>query len=172
MDKRRSFIIQFTIYLSILIVLFFLFTRFFTTITLNNNQMNPAIMENETVLVRKLVFNTDIKRNDVVVYEINTNEGIMYSVKRVVGLPGETIVLGENDTIYINDELYEDPYMLKDDDSSYQSGLTYTLGEDEYFCLGDNRHHSIDSRSIGAIKKDKIYGVLLIKIKPLSFNKI
>ena len=106
-----------------------------------------------------------IKRFDIVITKYSSlDEG--NKIKRVVGLPGETVkfvITGvghdHNGDLYINDKYYEQPIsseVLKNS-SGYPAG-EIKLGEDEYYVLGDNRNHSRDSRSEGPIKKEFIVG--------------
>ncbi len=99
-----------------------------------------------------------IKRFDVVVvYLEEKNE---YLVKRVVGLPGETVSYKDGQ-LYINGEAVDEPFFDEDYKDSYGSAFMsdvdpITLGDDEYYCLGDNRPHSSDSRYYGPFKKKDI----------------
>ena len=90
-------------------------------------------------------------------------------VKRVFGLPGEKIQIIGND-IYVNDKKIDDPYaknVMKDEDAGVASE-PITLGEDEYFVLGDNREVSLDSRELGPIKEKNIAGHVVLRIWPLK----
>lgn len=101
---------------------------------------------------------TGIKRFDVVVvYLEEKNE---YLVKRVVGLPGETVSYKDGQ-LYIDGEAVDEPFFDEDYKDSYGSTFMsdvdpITLGDDEYYCLGDNRPHSSDSRYYGPFKKEDI----------------
>ena len=98
-----------------------------------------------------------IDRGDVVVVsEEGTN-----LIKRVIGMPGDTIYI-TSDGVYINDELYSEDY-LKDGETFFGGQLSdpITLSEDEYVVLGDNRWVSRDSRTFGPVSRDQIVGVVL-----------
>ena len=93
-------------------------------------------------------------------------------IKRVIGLPGDTIEIKDN-VLYVNGNIYEEEYL--DEDLEYPdfflSDLGYdTIPEDMYLVLGDNREDSLDSREIGLISKDNINGKIVLRIWPL--NKI
>lgn len=169
-NKRRKLVIRLTIYSVFLILIIFLFNRFLTTIKMNGDSMSNTINEGNILLVRK--GNTNIKRGDIIVYETTNSEQTMYIVKRVIGLPGDTISFGESDEVYINGELIQEDYVYLNDNESFISELEFTVGENEYFCMGDNRHHSIDSRSTGSINIDRIYGIVSIRLFPFQLKNI
>lgn len=100
----------------------------------------------------------DIKRQDIVIFKMYYNGEEIEVVKRVIGLPGETILI-KGDKVYINGNLLEEPYALYDhlgDDN-----LEVQIKENEYFVMGDNRYESGDSREYGAILKENILYILI-----------
>lgn len=122
--------------------------------------MEPTLYNSQEVLVNRFVyFFAKPSRGDVIVFKPNGNDNSHYYIKRVVGLPGETITIRDG-YVYIDDELYieEALYDRMEDGGVAVNGVT--LGEDEYFVLGDNRNNSEDSRhgNIGIVKKDYILG--------------
>ena len=131
----------------------------FGVMTSNVGQsMEPTLASGDRVLTNRLIYKlTDPKRGDLVVFKPNGNEKSHYYIKRVVGLPGETIQIIDG-FIYIDGEvLVED---IKFDKMEY-AGIAedpIKLGNDEFFVLGDNRNASEDSRNaeIGMIKKQDI----------------
>lgn len=92
-----------------------------------------------------------------------------YYVKRIYGLPGETVQIKGKD-IYINDKIIEDNFAKNDMDDAGIAEEPVTLAEDEYFVLGDNREVSLDSRDLGPIEKEKIAGHVILRIWP--FDKL
>ena len=129
--------------------------------------MEPGLYNGQEILVNKLVYRlSSPKRGDVVVFLPNGNENSSYYVKRVVGLPGETIQIIDG-YVYINGRFYAE-------DESYDmiadAGIAETplkLEEKEYFVLGDNRNNSEDSRSgnIGVVHADAIKGKAWFHLK-------
>ena len=121
--------------------------------------MEPSLYNSQEVFINKisyLVFAPG--RGDVVVFQPNGNENSHYYIKRVIGLPGETVQI-RNGQVYINGEVLDDYTFDKIEDAGLAEN-PYLLGEDEYFVMGDNRNNSEDSRSgnIGAIHRDYIIG--------------
>ena len=147
-------------YIIIVVVVVFVRTFIITPVKVNGNSMYPTLEGNEIMLLNKL---GDIDRFDIVVIKLDDHDEEL--IKRIIGLPGETVEI-KNNEVYINDELLEDEYGY---------GVTYnidpiTLGEDEYFVLGDNRIISLDSRSFGTIERSEIKGTTNFIMYP--FNKI
>ncbi len=124
------------------------------------DSMEPALYNGQEILINRVVYRlSSPKRGDVVVFLPNGNENSHYYVKRVVGLPGETVLIQEG-RVYIDGVLLEEDEEL---DKMIDPGIAQnelTLAADEFFVLGDNRNSSEDSRSgnIGAVKKETIIG--------------
>ena len=113
--------------------------------------------------------NLNYTRGDVVVFQ---KPGLSDFVKRIIGLPGDSIKL-ENGIYYINDNKLEEYYNLNNDQKKDGTFLEdgergYTLKEDEYFLSGDNRNVSYDSRSIGPIKEGWLKGKVIFRFWPLN----
>lgn len=124
------------------------------------DSMEPALYNGQKILMNRIVYRLSTpKRGDVVVFLPNGNQNSHYYVKRVVGLPGETIQIRAG-RVYIDGVLLEEPEEL---DKMIDAGIAQnelTLAVDEFFVLGDNRNSSEDSRSgnIGAVNKNTIIG--------------
>ncbi len=122
--------------------------------------MKNTLKDNDILLLYKL---GSIKRNDIVVLDESYDNEII--IKRIIGLPGETVAI-KNGKIYINNKEYDDKFAYGET-SDYDK---ITLGDDEYFILGDNRIVSKDSRYFGPVKEKEIIGKAIFRLFP--FNKI
>ena len=132
--------------------------------------MENSLYNGDTLLVDKVTYHfTSPKRFDVIVFYPQNNHDSEYYVKRIIGLPGETVqIVGS--TIYINNEPLEEFYGK---DAISYAGLAsdpIVLGEEEYFVLGDNRTVSLDSRyvEVGKVTKESIAGRPIFRIWPLD----
>ncbi len=127
-------------------------------IQVKGSSMYPTLTSGSLGVSNLLGYRMDgVERFDIVIiYVQDKNE---YLVKRCVGLPGETVSYS-NQTLYINGEAVEEPFFDESYTSTYdvfmEDMAEITLGDDEYFCLGDNRPHSTDSRVYGPFRKDEI----------------
>ena len=148
-------------YLVILLIVILIRSFLITPIKVNGQSMYDTLEGDEIMLLFKA---GEINRYDMVVADLivdgHKDDTL---IKRVYGLPGETIKC-ENGTIYINDRAIEDPYATNIT-SDFEA---VTLGGDEYFLLGDNRSISLDSRIIGPIHRKDIEGHTNFVIWPFS----
>jgi signal peptidase I len=163
-----SEIIEYFAIVAIVTFLAFVIVWFFALrIPMVGDSMEPVLESSQEVCINRLsyvVFNP--KRGDVIAFLPKGNEKSHYYIKRVIGLPGETIEIKDGD-VYIDGVLYEDPYAV---DATVDPGICanpLVLKDEEYFVMGDNRDYSEDSRSgnIGPVSKEYIYGQVWYKRK-------
>ncbi|MGN0435467.1 MAG: signal peptidase I [Wujia sp.] len=134
------------------------------------SSMNPTLENNDNLWVDKLSYTFgDPKRFDIIIF--NYNETTTY-VKRIIGLPGETVRIDQNGNIYINEQLLVEDYGSETilPNNLGRASQPVLLGEDEYFVLGDNRNNSSDSRwpDVGNVNRDDIVGKVVLRIYPFS----
>ena len=170
--QRRNKVI--TEIISYLIILF-LCVKIIPTYVIQHTIVDGPSMENtledsDHLLVEKITYHFDqLDRFDVIAFYPFGKDVDEYYIKRVIALPGETIQI-KGSEIYIDGELLEENYGK--DPISY-AGIAaepITLGDNEYFVLGDNRTVSFDSRSeeIGVVHKDQIGGKAILRIWPFA----
>lgn len=172
--KKRSpvsYVIELTVYVAlILICIFWVPEHVIQRTVVNGESMENTLYTGESLLVEKVSYHFhDPERYDIIVFYPKGRDEEEYYVKRVYGLPGETVQIIDNQ-IYINNEVIEDEYAKNEMDDPGIAEEPITLGEDEYFVLGDNRKVSLDSRDsdLGPIKEKNIAGRVILRIWPLK----
>lgn len=143
----------------------------------HQTSMHPTLENGDHLIVDKITYRfTDPKRFDIVIFPYKYAEKKnTYYIKRVIGLPGETVRIGEDGSIYINDKLLEENYgaeVINYNDTLWNRGKGegITLGDGEYFVMGDNRNNSVDSRFdiIGNVTRKEIIGRAVFRLFPFK----
>lgn len=156
---RRAFLFLFQAVLvcaaAVLLVVFFGYR-----VSNAGDSMSPALKNGDVVLVNRLIY--QIKgpaRGDIIVFRPGGNENTHYSIKRVVGLPGETVQIIDG-SVYIDGEEAEGDIYAADIEYAGTAEEPVELGEDEYFVIGDNTGVSDDSRTedVGNVRLEDICG--------------
>lgn len=168
-------VVNYAITILLAFVLAFCFVYFFfQTTNVVGDSMSPVLEDgNQVILSRSSYFIKKPKRYDIVKFKVTKSEAEHEYIKRVVGLPKETIQIKDG-SIYIDGEQLEDvPF----DDLILSPGIAaeeFTLGEDEYFMIGDNCNNSEDSRftNVGAICEENIEGKIIARRDGYQFHKI
>ncbi len=122
--------------------------------TVDGHSMDNTLFDGEQLLLNP---SAEIRSGDIVVFEY----GQTYLIKRVVGLPGDTVAVVKG-VLYVNNIKYDESYLSEECITRFMdSSFMVTVGEDEYFVMGDNRDNSRDSRSFGCVPRDTITGVAI-----------
>ena len=129
--------------------------------------MENTLHDGENLVSDRLTYRfRDPQRFEIVIVPIEA-EGNQYIIKRVIGLPNEHIRIDDNGVIYINGSPLEEHYgkeTILPENTGLAGGEGITLGEDEYFLMGDNRNHSYDSRGLGGISRNLIEGRVVFRL--------
>lgn len=162
------------VFLVVWIVLTFVGQR----VEVSGPSMYDTLEDGDSLWVDKLTYRfRDPERFDIIIFPHEEEGEQSYYIKRIIGLPGETVRIEEDGTIYINNEPLEEAY-------GYETIAAYTieraendivLGENEYFVLGDNRNDSMDSRAeeVGNVRGEDLVGKAAFRMWPLSkFGKL
>lgn len=164
-------IISWALYLIFVVALVYVIITFVGQRTVvDGRSMNPNLNDGDNLIVEKLSYRfRDPQRFDIIVFPPQGAPNEHY-IKRIIGLPGETVQIDYEGNIYINGEILEEDYGLETIQNPGRAAEPVTLGEDEYFVLGDNRNNSTDSRTekVGNVKRSTITGRAWVRIWPLS----
>ncbi|MGX8715322.1 MAG: signal peptidase I [Lachnospiraceae bacterium] len=131
--------------------------------------MYNTLTDQDNLIVDKISYRFhDPERFDIVVFRYQNEKDTLF-IKRVIGLPGETIQI-DGDDIFINGQLLEEDYGYEPILDEGRAIEPITLGDNEYFVLGDNRNDSMDSReeNVGNVNRDWIIGRAWVRIFPFS----
>lgn len=158
--NMKNFIKEYIPYLIIIVAVILIRTYIVTPVRVEGKSMYPTLDNKQILLLKK--YDKSYKRFDIVVLKYNDDR----LIKRVIGLPGETIKY-ENNKLYINGKYIKENFKRNTDTKDFNY---YKIPEDSYFVMGDNRGNSTDSRIIGPVSKNNITGTIGISLFP--FNRI
>jgi signal peptidase I len=135
----------------------------------NGSSMSPTFETSQYLIVDQLSYRFhEPARGDVIIFRYPNNTKIFY-IKRIIGLPGETVNINENTVTIKNSEnpngiVLDEPFVV----FPKETFMEKTLSDSEYFVMGDNRAASSDSRVWGALPKDLIIGKAFVRLWPFS----
>ena len=174
--KLKSILLTLIEFIALIFLTRFMFTKVFNPVSVDVSSMKPTVYDRDIGLVN--VFDAshqEYHRFDVVVIKMDEKKD--YLIKRVIGLPGETIAY-RDDHLYVNGVLVEEDFLDKEyveatkkelnSPTFTQDVIEITLKENEYYCLGDNRPHSSDSRVYGPFRYDEIKGKGILILFPFN----
>lgn len=170
MNKILKEVLSTSVYLLVVLLITYLIVNFIGQRTeVVGSSMESTLSDGDNLIVDKITYRfKDPERYDIIVFPFQYAKNTYY-IKRIIGLPGETVRIDDDGIIYINGkeltefhgkEIIADPGIARNE---------ITLGKDEYFVLGDNRNNSTDSRdpSVGNIRQKDILGRAWLRIWPL-----
>ena len=140
----------------------------FQTVTMQESSMEPTISVGDRFFINKAVYKfSSPKRGDLIVFRNNASDDAALHIRRVIGLPGETVQI-TNGRILIDGETYKEGKDFPKISNAGLASKAISLGNGEYFVLGDNRNNSEDSRytDIGLVKKRYIAGKIWFTCAP------
>ena len=169
-------ILNFLIYLILILLLTYVLLRYVGQRTrVIGASMEDTLYDGDNLIVDKLTYELkNPQRFDIIVFPYQYKDHVYY-VKRIIGLPGETVQIMPNGTIFINGQELEESYGREVIEEPGLAARPITLGEDEYFVIGDNRNYSNDSRQadVGNIRREDIVGKVWLRIYPFdSFGTV
>ena len=149
--------------LIVVCVVMLIITSFCSFYKVEGDSMNPALVNNDVVYVRKT---KSFKQGDLIAFNYNNK----LLVRRVIALGGDKVNIDQNGYIFVNDKKLEENYIQSRKDNPLRDEVfPYTVPQGHIFVLGDNRTHAIDSRmrDLGAIDQNKIIGKVVLRIYPV-----
>lgn len=171
MSKVVKAIGQYILWFGAVLLLSFLLIHFVAQRTdVNGTSMVPTLEDGDQLIADKVTYRFhDPERFDIIIFPYQYAEKT-YFIKRIIGLPGEKVRIDDQGKIYINGKVLEEHYGLEQMVNPGLAAEEITLGDDEYFVLGDNRNVSEDSRypDVGNIKRKDIIGRAWLRIYPFS----
>ena len=173
-EKEKPFwrdILEMVLYFAAVFLLAFLIVTFVGQRTVvEGSSMSPTLSDGDNLIVDKITYRfSDPKRFDVVVFPYQHAKRTYY-IKRIIGLPGEEVLIDTEGNIYINGQILEEDYGAEVILNQGRADIPIKLGDDEYFVLGDNRNNSSDSRDfmVGNIKRKDLIGRAFMRIYPFK----
>ncbi len=171
MKKVLKEILSTSLYLLFVLCAVYLVIHFVGQRTqVQGSSMEPKLSSEDNLIVDKISYRFhEPERFDIVVFPFRYEENTFY-IKRVIGLPGETIQIDEMGNILVDGDVLEESYgkeVIQNPGRAYEE---IVLADDEYFLMGDNRNNSTDSRdpSVGNVRRDEIIGRAWLRIWPLN----
>lgn len=171
MDKKKVLIgwVQYfkeifkTVFPAIVLALF-ITQVLIINVNVPSQSMESTIMTGSRLIGNRLAYiNKEPERGDIIIFHYPDNERILF-VKRIIGLPGDSVEIKREDhSVYINGQKLDEPYLKEE--MFVETDMTFKVPNDSYFCMGDNRNGSVDSRywNNHYVKRKKIVAKVFLK---------
>lgn len=161
------------------VIITVIFTKIIANGAVIGDSMNPSLTDGDRVLVLR---RSNPSRGEIIMFKAPDKDNTYY-IKRVVGVPGDSIQV-KDDVLYVNNEAQPEKYLAAakkqyqaetgksytDDFELFKSTKRFNVPVNQYFVLGDNRPNSTDSRTFGFVNSTAIVGVVLLRYFP--FNQV
>lgn len=172
-EQRTRRILCMLIYIVIIAIIALIIVNFVGQRTIvSGSSMESTLSNRDNLIIDKLTYHfREPKRFEIVVFP-DPEDPKTYFIKRIIGLPGETVQIDPSGQILINGKVLKENYGREVIQNPGDALTPITLGKDEYFVMGDNRNNSLDSRfpQVGPIHRNRLIGRALCRIYP--FNKM
>jgi signal peptidase I len=150
-----------SVVIAIIVILFL-----YQPVKVEGTSMMPSLVNQERIFINKFVYRfADIQRGDTVVFQFPQDTSKSY-IKRVIGMPGDTVVVDEG-VVIVNGQPLPEPY-LREEYRDTHTWPAVTVEANSYYVLGDHRNSSNDSRNWGTVKRGYIYGKAVFVYWPLD----
>ncbi|MGM9650507.1 MAG: signal peptidase I [Faecousia sp.] len=163
--RRYRSVLRSTVYALIVVaaVAVLVATIWLPVLQIYGNSMTPTLSEGDIVLSLK---GTDFEPGDLVAFYL----GNKILVKRCIAGPGQWVDIDADGNVYVDGELLDEPYLPEKALGECDLELPYQVPEDRYFCMGDHRSTSVDSRTttVGCVSEEQIVGKIVFRVWPLS----
>lgn len=163
--SRYQAVLRSTIYTLIVVaaIAVLVATIWLPVLQIYGESMAPTLNEGDVLVSIK---QSDFQQGDLIAFYM----GNKILVKRMIAGPGEWIDIDENGNIYVNGEQLEEPYLSEKSKGDCDIELPYQVPDDRYFCMGDHRATSLDSRNsnIGCISEEQIVGKIVFRVWPIT----
>jgi signal peptidase I len=168
MRTTRGFLLELAEVAALALGLYLVITFALQTVHVIGLSMYPTVDDQNYLIAVKVPYYFHApQRGDIVIMRDPYDPSRDF-IKRIVGVPGDRIVIRDG-TVFIDERKLDEPYVVKPwSDTWPPSGQEQTLGPDQYFVMGDNRNHSSDSRVFGAINRNEIEAEAWLRVYPLS----
>jgi signal peptidase I len=161
-EKKRRTVSALLTALKLGLVVFFTYGLVFNFSVVRGSSMSPGIHDGDRILVDHLTYLfRDVKRSDIVVLQYPLDPSLDY-IKRVIGLPGDEILI-DGGRVWVNGVRLEEPYITEPDQ---RTRLHEFVTADCFFVMGDNRPHSSDSREFGQVPRQNLVGLVNWRVWP------